>query len=288
LAELRVLLFGMTGLGNGVLRGLLDIPSVRVTGVVCPRPEPGPFPHYPCRKIEDEASERGVPVLPGVDLSDPTQTARLADLGADLLVVGSFRKILPAAVIALPGLGAINVHPSLLPRYRGATPTVWAILNGETETGVTVHFIEDERLDAGPVIVQRRIALTSEDTDGSLRRRLAELARALVPEAVAAVVARPRKDFSPQDESKSSWFPKRTLADAQLDPSRPLPELRRRIRAMSPWPGARLRQEEREYIVTEVNEVNTSEPHPQGLQGTSVLRLRNGSRTLSFMTAHEA
>ncbi|MBI5625535.1 MAG: methionyl-tRNA formyltransferase [Elusimicrobia bacterium] len=276
--RVRVILCGMTGFGNGALRGLLADPSVEVAGLVCPRPESAPFPHYPCPKVYEEAARAGVRAFPGARLKDPAVQAELAALAPDLIVVASFRQIIPPGVISLPRFGVINIHPSLLPRYRGATPSVWAILNGEEETGVTIHFIDDERLDQGRIVGQRRLRILPDEDDGSLRRRLAELESAMIAEAVAAVAARPKASFPGQDESQSSWFPMRGRQDTILDPAKPVEELRRRIRANSPWPGALLIRDGAEIVVSGVEE-------GAGPAEERTVTVSESGRTLRFLRA---
>lgn len=273
--KIRVILCGMTGYGNAALRGLRETPSMELVGVVCPRSEAKPFPHYECPKIYDEAAQSGIQVLQELRMNDPMAAASIAGLRPELMVVCSFRQIIPAPIIAIPRFGVINIHPSLLPRYRGATPSVWAILNGEKETGVTIHFIDDERLDAGRVVAQRKIEILPDEVDGSLRRRLAELAHGLIKEAALAVTTRPKESFPRQDESLSCWFPMRGPADTLIDPARPLEEIKRRIRANSPWPGARLLHEEREHIVSGVEQ-------GEGPATDGILSVESNGRTLRF------
>lgn len=242
---IKVLLFGMTGMGNSAVETLSGLQSVELAGVFTPHREAGPFPYYKCEHIQDAAQRKGIPLFEGLRLRAREAQEAIARMAPDLIVVASYNQIIPREVIALPRIGVVNIHPSLLPEYRGATPTVWALINGEQETGVTAHFIESEEVDSGRIICQASLTISPDETDGALRRRLSDLSRAVIEEAVELVRQKGAQDFPTQDEALASWHPKRTERDAVLDLSRPVNEIRRRIRAMTPFPGARLQHEGR-------------------------------------------
>ena len=160
----------------------------------------------------------------------------LKPLSPDLIVVVAFGQILPEAILSLPPLGCVNVHPSLLPRYRGAAPIQRAIMNGEKETGVTVMFM-DEGEDTGDVILQEKMEIDISDTAERLSQRLAELGAQLVRKAlkIAEDGPLPRQV---QDHSKVSYAPRLSREDGLIDWKKSAFEIHNLIRGTIPWPGA--------------------------------------------------
>jgi methionyl-tRNA formyltransferase len=250
LDKIRVVLFGMTGFGNNALNALLDCSLVNLVGIFAPLRENTPFPYYKCETLHDVAMEKRITLYEGRLLRDKKTYELIKKLSPDLIVVSSFSQIIPKNIILLPKLGVINVHPSLLPKYRGATPTVWALMNGEEETGVTIHFIEDETLDRGKIIAQASLKIDPLDNDGILRLKLAILSEKVLIEAVNRILRRDKEVFPQQDESQTTYYPKRSLKDAEIDIHRPFKEILNKIRAMSPYPGAYLNCEGIRYAVT--------------------------------------
>jgi methionyl-tRNA formyltransferase len=170
-------------------------------------------------------------------VGDPAFVERLRALEADLGVVAAFGQFLPRRVRELPRAGyLINAHASLLPRHRGAAPIAHAILAGDAETGISVMRIERE-MDAGPLALARRTPIGAEETAGELEARLALLAADAIAEAVARIAAG-RIAWTPQDAGRATLAPKIEPADARLDWREPADALARRVRAMSPRPGA--------------------------------------------------
>jgi methionyl-tRNA formyltransferase len=172
-----------------------------------------------------ETAERlGIPVL------QPPRPEAGLDLGADTVVVAAYGLLIPEDV--LDGRFWLNVHPSLLPRWRGAAPVERAIMAGDAETGVTIHRTV-KALDAGPIAAQRAFTIGDEDDTGAVYAKAAPLAAELLDEVL------PEPHFTPQDEKGVTYADKITAADRQLDWSRPPEELLRQIRALSPHIGAR-------------------------------------------------
>ena len=162
--------------------------------------------------------------------------AWLKALAPDLAVVAAYGQILPKEVLETPRRGCINVHASLLPRWRGASPIQWALLAGDRETGVCIIQM-DEGLDTGPVFYCRRVSIAPDETAGTLHDKLAALGAELLPEVVDAI-ARGEARARPQPEEGATYAPRLTKEDGRLDFTRPAAELERRVRAMQPWPGA--------------------------------------------------
>ncbi|MDR7418021.1 MAG: methionyl-tRNA formyltransferase [Armatimonadota bacterium] len=178
----------------------------------------------------------GLSVMQPKTLRDSAVQAELASLRPDLLVVAAYGRVIPRAVLDLPRLGTVNVHPSLLPRYRGASPIQAAIRDGATATGVTIMYLSDE-LDAGDIIVQREVPIGPEETAGELEGRLAEIGATLLVEAVARI-ARGDAPRQPQDHRRATYVGKVSKADGEIAWDRPAREIVNLVRAMNPWPCA--------------------------------------------------
>jgi methionyl-tRNA formyltransferase len=182
------------------------------------------------------AQQSQIPLLQPLKMKDPEFLQTLVGWKPDLIAVAAFGRILPPAILSLPSLGCINVHGSLLPKYRGAGPIQWAIINGETESGITTMQM-DEGMDTGAMLLQKAIPITSDDTAGSLSERLAQLGGRLLVETIARLKAGtlvPR----PQDASQATMAPLLKKEDGVIDWTLPAAVLANRVRGLSPWPGA--------------------------------------------------
>jgi methionyl-tRNA formyltransferase len=169
-------------------------------------------------------------------IKDAAAVETLRNLRPDLIVIVAYGQILPKTVLEIPPRGCVNVHASLLPRWRGAAPIQSAILHGDRETGVTTMFI-NERMDAGDIILQRPEPIRSDDTSGTLHNRLAALGAKLLVETVGLLAASnaPR---APQDERRATYAKKISKEDGRIDWTKPAEEIERQIRAFNPWPSA--------------------------------------------------
>ena len=177
----------------------------------------------------------GLEVLQAEDLNDPELAARLAAYEPDLFVVVAF-SILPFKLLEIPLHGALNLHPSLLPAYRGAAPIIWAIVNGEERTGITT-FLLNARVDTGDILLQQSVAIDPEETAGELEGRLQELGADLLVRSVDGLergTLQPR----PQPRTGVSWAPKVGKEDGRIDWNQPAEVVRNHIRGTNPVPGA--------------------------------------------------
>ena len=182
------------------------------------------------------AQREQIPLLQPLKMKDPEFLHALTEWKPDLIAVAAFGRILPPTILSLPPLGCINVHGSLLPKYRGAGPIQWAIINGETETGITTMLM-DEGMDTGAMLLQEAIPITPDDTAGTLAPRLAEIGGKLLVETIARLKAgtlAPR----PQDSSQATLAPLLKKEDGAIDWALPATALANRVRGLSPWPGA--------------------------------------------------
>ena len=186
--------------------------------------------------VKRVARNHQIEVLQPARLEDAELFARLEELAPDLGVVIAFGHILKPELLELPKRGCINVHASLLPRLRGAAPIAWAILAGETETGVTTIRM-DPGMDTGPILMQKSISIAPDDTGGTLHDQLAKLGAEALVETLQGLeqgAIRPRA----QDNGQATYAPMLKKVDGLLDFCRPAIELERRVRALDPWPGA--------------------------------------------------
>ncbi len=188
----------------------------------------------PVSPIRDIAHEHGTPIFDPDDVNTDAARARLTEFRPDLLVVCDYGQILSAATLATARLGGVNLHASLLPKYRGAAPINWAIYQGERETGVSVIHMTP-RVDAGPVIAQAQTDIGPDETAEQLEVRLAELGGWLMRRAIDAVEAG-RLEAMPQDPNLASRAPRLKKSDGAIDWSRPAQALKNQVRALAPWP----------------------------------------------------
>ena len=182
------------------------------------------------------ALERGIPVRTPVSMRDPLEIAAFADLNLDAAVVVAFGQILPAEVLDAPRLGSFNLHASLLPRWRGAAPIQRAIMAGDRVTGVEVMQMT-EGLDEGPVLASETLRIDALETAGTLHDRLASVGADLLVRTMAAV-ERGEAKATPQAEEGLTYAKKIRVKEARLRWAKPAAELDRKIRGLSPFPGA--------------------------------------------------
>jgi len=186
--------------------------------------------------VKQFAQEHNIPVYQPRSLRDPEAQQILASLGADLMVVVAYGLILPVSVLQAPQLGCMNIHASLLPRWRGAAPIQRAILAGDRQTGITIMQM-NEGLDTGDMLLKLECDIHDDDTAGSLHDRLARMGADAIIQALDQLEAgqlHPR----PQDDSQASYAAKLDKAEARLDWQKPALELDRQVRAFNPWPVA--------------------------------------------------
>ena len=201
--------------------------------------------------VKERALALGLPVRQPASLKDPDAAAAIATFAPDVIVVVAYGLLLPPAILGLPRLGCLNVHASLLPRWRGAAPVARAIEAGDARTGVCIMRME-AGLDTGPVLLRRETAIGARETAGELESRLAEDGGIAIVEALDALAAG-RAAFEAQDDLQVTWAAKLTKAEARLDWREPAVQLERRVRSLNPWPvaettldGAQLRIHEAE------------------------------------------
>ena len=235
MTRLRVVFLGTPEFAVPSLQALLDEADVLAVITQPDRPK-GRGRQVTAPPVAEVANAKGLRLLQPARLRSPEVIETLRALAPDLNVTVAYGKIIPREVLDLPRLGSINVHPSLLPKYRGASPIVSAILNGETETGVTIMY-QSMELDAGDLILQHRVAIAPDDTARTLEGRLARLGADALVEALRLIAAG-RVPRIPQDPAAATYAGKLEKEHGRIDWAKPARELVNLIRAMDPWPSA--------------------------------------------------
>ena len=234
---MRVLFIGTGEIGVPVLRWLLESGEHELVGVVTQPDKPvGREQRIEPPPIKAALAGSSVPVLQPKRIKAEEAVAEIQAIAPDVIVVMAYGQILPRAVLEIPRLACLNLHASLLPRYRGAAPIQAAIVAGDRETGITVMHV-DEGLDTGDVLLEKRIEIALGETGGSLHDRLAEIAPAALRKALALVAAGTAPRL-PQDSSAATYAPKLEREDGRIDWNEPAALIERKIRAFDPWPGA--------------------------------------------------
>jgi methionyl-tRNA formyltransferase len=217
--------------------------------------------------VKKYAVDHTIPVLEPHKLrKEPENMEALKNYQADLFIVAAYGQILPPAVLEIPKYGCINIHASLLPRWRGASPIQAAILNGDMESGVTIMKM-DAGMDTGPILKQNSVALAFDESGESLSKKLSELGRDLLLEVVPDYLAGGITSI-PQDDEEATYAPLIKKEDGQLDLHQPAEILERKIRAFNPWPGTFLQWDEKLLKILEV-EIMQQPSQEIGKRGTN-------------------
>jgi methionyl-tRNA formyltransferase len=209
--------------------------------------------------IKELAQDFDLPIIQPQRASTPEVVEQLEEWNPDVIVVAAYGQILKKIVLELPDFGCVNVHASLLPRWRGAAPINAAILHGDNESGITIMKM-DEGLDTGPILSQRSMKIKPTDTAGTLSSRLAELGSEQLIETLPRYISGEISP-QPQDSSMATYAPMLKKEDGKLDFTQPAVDLARKVRAFSPWPGA--------YTQWRGNVLKIHQAHPvTGISGT--------------------
>ncbi len=235
---MRLLFFGYHNVGYFCLQVLLQLCRElgdEIVAVVTHADDPRENIWF--ASVRDLAHRHHLPVYQPEDPNEPAFVAAMSRLAPDFLFSCYYRHMLKAPLLALPRLGALNLHGSLLPRYRGRVPVNWVLVHGEAETGVTLHYME-EKADRGDIVAQERVPIAPEDTALTLFAKItaaaAKLLRRTYPELRAGTAPR-----IPQDHSRASYFGGRRPEDGLIDWQRPAAEIYNLVRAVThPYPGA--------------------------------------------------
>ncbi|MDX2494315.1 MAG: methionyl-tRNA formyltransferase [Desulfuromusa sp.] len=234
--NLRTVFMGTPEFALQTLEGLL-VSGVNLVGVYTQPDRPkGRGKKLAASPVKQLALEQGIPVFQPQKLRDPLAVKELQNLQPDLIIVVAYGQILPKAVLEIPRYYCINVHASLLPKYRGAAPINKAIIDGETETGVTTMLM-DVGLDTGDMLVKRSLDIGANETAGQLHDRLALLGRKAMEETLNQLCTETLR-AEKQDDSLSCYAPMMKKEDGLIDWQRSAIEIHNQVRGLDPWPGA--------------------------------------------------
>lgn len=232
---IRIVFFGTHTFATTVLNELVNASDVQILAVVTPLDKPaGRGNKVESPLIKKFAEQHRLPVLQFQKLKNEA-IGQLQTLNADLFVVAEYGLLIPQAVLALPPHGVLNVHPSLLPKYRGASPTQSALLNGDAETGVSIMLLDAE-MDHGPILAQERCAIDYHDTTPTLEANLGRLGATLLIKTLPDWIAGKIKPHE-QNHTQATFCKKLTRDDGHIDWSKSAEEIYRMWRAYLPWPG---------------------------------------------------
>lgn len=234
---MRIVFMGSAELAVPSLRVLIDCAGYEVVGVVSQPDRPaGRKRKLTACPLKAFAEAQGLNVMTPCKVGDPESLQVLEALEPDLFVVVAYGQYIPSKVIQLARHEAINVHPSLLPKYRGSAPIQWAILNGDEQTGVSIIYLA-KKMDAGDILKQERHPIGPDDTSAVLHDRLADLGAELLLKTIGEI-RDGRVSRTVQDEAEAVEISKLSKEDGKIDWSMPAEAIRNRIRAFDPWPGS--------------------------------------------------
>jgi methionyl-tRNA formyltransferase len=262
-APLRLVFFGTPAFAVPTLEALLASPH-RVIAVVTPPDRPRGRGQRPsAAPVKARAMAAGVAILQPQRLKDPAFTDAFAALDSDLGVVAAYGKVLPEWLIAAPRLGTINVHASLLPRYRGAAPVHRAILAGERETGVTIMRVV-KALDAGPMLASEPRAIGPDETSVDVEADLAQRGARLLIRVIDRLASGSVQEM-PQTEAAATYAPRLTREDGIVNWARPALAIHNQIRGLHPWPHAYSHLMGRRYILLRSQVLDGTAGQPPGV-----------------------
>jgi len=253
----RIIFFGTPSFALPALQSLLKGPDEVVGVVTQPDREKGRGRKIVISPVKELALQRGLTLLQPEKAKDEAFKEAVRGLRPDLIAVVAFGQILPKSILNIPRYGAVNVHASLLPRYRGAAPIAWAILKGENVTGVTT-MVMDEGMDTGDILLQTEVPIGHEETCENLHDRLATLGAQLLSKTLEKMKAGEIRPI-PQDHSKATYAPPLKKEDGHIHWEKEAGEIDRQIRAFNPWPGAFTKWGER-FLKVFGGEVRTRAP----------------------------
>ena len=235
--QLRIVFMGTPGFAATILDGLANWQGGEIVGVYTQPDRPrGRGRKLTPSDVKKLAQARRFEVYQTENFQDPQDVAFLKELRPDVICVAAYGLILPVSVLQIPAHGCINVHASLLPKYRGAAPIQRAIQMGDPSTGITIMRM-DKGLDTGDMMLQRALAIGIDDTAATLHDELADLGARMLVEALELVVAG-TAHYIPQNDDLATYAPKLAKQEGIIDWNRPALEIHNHIRAMHPWPGA--------------------------------------------------
>ena len=277
---MRIVFIGTGEIGVPTLQALLNSEH-EVVGVVTQPDKPvGREQSIEPPPIKKEIVKTRIPILQPARIKDQKATEQIRDFAPDVIVVVAYGQILPLDVLEIPRLACLNLHASLLPRWKGAAPIQSTIAAGDCETGITVMYM-DEGLDTGDILLQRNVEILPNDTGGSLHDRLAQIAPEALLESLRLLAAGSAPRI-PQDNARATYAPKLKREHGQIDWSQSAEAIERRIRAYNPWPGAFMKVDRQNLKVFSASVVDRTGQPGEILRNDKDLIVVTGKGALSL------
>src|SRR5215831_14232536 len=277
---MRIVFIGTGEIGVPTLRALLDSDHEVVAVVSQPDKPVGREQSIQPPPIKKEIAKPRIPILQPARIKDQRTIEQIRDLTPDVIVVVAYGQILPRAVLEIPRLACLNLHASLLPRWRGAAPIQATIAAGDHETGITAMYM-DEGLDTGDILLQRKVEIPPNDTGGSLHDRLAQIAPEVLLESLRLLAAGNAWRI-PQDNAGATYAPKLKREHGQIDWSESAEAIERKIRAYNPWPGAFMKVSSQNLKIFSASVVDLNGVPGQILRSDKGLIVATGKAALSL------
>ncbi len=233
---MRIIFMGTPDFSAGIMEAIAERGHEIVLAVTQPDKPKGRGGKVSFSPVKEAAEKRSIPVFQPKKIRDPENISVLREHKSDMIVVAAFGQILPEEILSMAPFGCINVHASLLPKYRGASPIQWAVLDGEKESGVTIMRM-DAGVDTGDIVTQKAIPLDPDETAGSLFDKLAALGASLLCDTIDSI-ENGTAVYTKQDHEKATHTGKIEKSMGKMDWTLPAAVLERRVRGLSPWPGA--------------------------------------------------
>jgi methionyl-tRNA formyltransferase len=277
---MRIVFIGTGEIGVPTLRALLDSEH-EVVGIVTQPDKPvGREQSTESPPIKKEIAKTGIPILQPARIKDQQVTLEIRGLTPDVIVVVAYGQILPHDVLEIPRIACLNLHASLLPRWRGAAPVQAAITADDCETGITVMYM-DEGLDTGDILLQRNVEILPNDTGGSLHDRLAQIAPEALLESLRLLAAANTPRI-PQDNTRATYASKLKREHGHIDWSESAEALERKIRAYNPWPGTFMKVDRQNLKIFSASVVDLTGQPGEILRSDKDLIVATGKGALSL------
>ena len=270
---MNIVFFGSAEIAVPSLQALINCGHRVVLVVTTPDSRKGRGYKLSASAVKRCALENGIALAQPASLKNEATKKLISDYAPDFFVVFAYGKILPKALLSMPQKCPLNIHASLLPRYRGAAPVQWALLNGDAVTGVTIMRM-NEGVDEGDILLQESIKIEYGDDAVSLQKKLAALGAELIDKTIE-LISSGEPVFIPQDDKKVTYAPKLTKKDGEINWGLDAESIRNRVRACLPWPGAYTHHEKKMLKIWKC-EVSSSQTQPPLPPGTVQAITKNG------------
>ena len=281
---MKVIYMGTPNFSVGALEAIIKAGHEVVLVVTQPDKPKGRGKAMQASPVKECALSHGIEVFQPTKIRESENVEYLRKFGADIFVVAAFGQILPKSILDMPKYGCVNIHASLLPKYRGAAPIQWAVINGDEVTGVTTMLM-NEGIDTGDMIAKKQVRLAEDETGGSLFDRLADTGAELIVETMK-MLEEGTAEFTPQNSEEATHTSMISKELGSIEWSKPAAEIERLIRGLNPWPSAYTRLKGKTFKIwkAQVGEVSSSDKPGTIIKiGKDELLVQTGEGALSLI-----